>query len=302
MKSAARRKSDSTFQTSGDHPTLVDATLRSENDMKNRKKCMANGGVYPKERSTQEAQEPEWQKSLKTAWDAITGNEAPPAARTKNLAALSGPRDAIVERKKKNLDALNYAKGGVIPVKGRGTTTSDSIPVVVAGREVGLSDGEGIATLPAKTMKTPGAIDAIESIIQATNDGKPPVPTKAGGRAAGGVDDLEKKKVVPAGDKGAIKRDGNSFSMAPAPAAAAKPQTASIADNSYDYASRGQMAPGPSVGSVWPKLKDAFFVQQRRGGREARSCGNCGRPAKDARLFRCGRPQDGRAELSRAAG
>ncbi len=232
---------------------MVSATICIENNMiKRNKLCMASGGVYPQEREKKAAEVPEWQKSLKTAWNAITGNEAPPAARPKGEAPLSGPRDAIVDRKKKNRDALNYARGGVagvIPVKGKGTATSDSIPVVVAGQEFGLSDGEGIATLPAKTMKTPGAIDAIESIIQATNDGKPPVPTKAGGRAAGGVDDLEKKKVVPAGDQGAIKRDGNSFSMAPAPVAATKPQAASIADDSYDYASRGEMAPGPGAGS-----------------------------------------------------
>lgn len=208
--------------------------------IKRNKVCMASGGVYPQEREKKAAEVPEWQKSLKTAWDAITGNESPTNDRPKERRALIGPRDAIVDRKKKNRDALNYARGGVagvIPVKGKGTTTSDSIPVVVAGQEFGLSDGEGIATLPAKTMKTPGAIDAIESIIQATNDGKPPVPTKAGGRAAGGVDDLEKKKVAQAGDQGAIKRDGNSFSMAPAPASGQQ----ATDPNRYPYT--GQPAP-----------------------------------------------------------
>jgi hypothetical protein len=220
---------------------MVSATICIENNMiKRNKVCMASGGVYPQEREKKAAEVPEWQKSLKTAWDAITGNESPTNDRPKERRALIGPRDAIVDRKKKNRDALNYARGGVagvIPVKGKGTATSDSIPVVVAGQEFGLSDGEGIATLPAKTMKTPGAIDAIESIIQATNDGKPPVPTKAGGRAAGGVDDLEKKKVVPAGDQGAIKRDGNSFSMAPAPVSGQQ----ATDPNRYPYT--GQPAP-----------------------------------------------------------
>ena len=68
-----------------------------------------------------------------------------------------------------------FARGGIIPVRGKGTGTSDSIPAVLAGHEVRVSNGEGVAVLPAKTMRTPGALDAVEGIIAATN-GKPPVP------------------------------------------------------------------------------------------------------------------------------
>ena len=80
--------------------------------------------------------------------------------------------DAIGRRNDELRQVTRYARGGVMPVMGIGSGTSDSIPVVVAGQKVRLSNGEGAAILPAKTMKTPGAVDAVESIIEATN-GKP---------------------------------------------------------------------------------------------------------------------------------
>lgn len=135
--------------------------------------------------------EPEWKKSLRKAADAIMGR-AEDGEGAQSMPTIAGAAGDLVKRRRDNQNAANYARGGVIPVMGLGSGTSDSIPVVVAGQEIGLSNGEGVATLPAKTMKTPGAIGAIESIIQATNDGKPPVPTKEGGRAQGGVDDPKK--------------------------------------------------------------------------------------------------------------
>jgi hypothetical protein len=86
-----------------------------------------------------------------------------------------------------------FARGGIIPVRGKGTGTSDSIPAVLAGHEVRVSNGEGVAVLPAKTMRTPGALDAVEGIIAATNK-RPPQPRTGGAGAyqtgvAGLVDD-----------------------------------------------------------------------------------------------------------------
>lgn len=86
-----------------------------------------------------------------------------------------------------------YADGGIMPVRGKGTGTSDSIPAVLAGNEVRVSNGEGVAVLPAKTMRTPGALDAVEGIIAATNK-RPPQPRTGGAGAyqtgvAGLVDD-----------------------------------------------------------------------------------------------------------------
>lgn len=79
-----------------------------------------------------------------------------------------------------------FARGGIIPVRGKGTGTSDSIPAVLAGHEVRVSNGEGVAVLPAKTMRTPGAVAAVEDVIEQTN-GKPPAPMADGGKYADGA-------------------------------------------------------------------------------------------------------------------
>lgn len=70
-----------------------------------------------------------------------------------------------------------FARGGI--VKGKGTTTSDSVPV-------NLSKGE--AVLPAKTVKKLGGKSAVERLIEMTN-GKPPVKggIRAGGNYNGGA-------------------------------------------------------------------------------------------------------------------
>lgn len=79
-----------------------------------------------------------------------------------------------------------YARGGILPVLGIGSGTSDSIPVVLAGHKVKVSNGEGVAVLPKKTMDTPGAVAAVEDVIEQTN-GKPPAPMADGGKYAAGA-------------------------------------------------------------------------------------------------------------------
>lgn len=64
------------------------------------------------------------------------------------------------------------AGGLVTPVEGEGTGTSDDVPVVLAGHEVNVSNGEGVAVLPAKTMRDKAAVRSIENIIENSN-GKP---------------------------------------------------------------------------------------------------------------------------------
>ena len=91
--------------------------------------------------------------------------------------------DAIGRRNEELKKAANYARGGIMPVVGAGTGTSDSVPVVVAGQDVRLSNGEA-AILPARTMKNPAAVQAVEGIIEATN-GKPPVRGRVGWPTAG---------------------------------------------------------------------------------------------------------------------
>lgn len=86
--------------------------------------------------------------------------------------------------------ATGYAQGGVAVVKGPGTGTSDDIPISLnAGGErmnINVSNGEGLAVLPAKTMQHPEAIDAVNTIIETTN-GKPPRGLKAGASYAVGT-------------------------------------------------------------------------------------------------------------------
>lgn len=159
-----------------------------------RKLCMASGGVLPKtsDDAPKDKKPAGWKEGLVAALRAIKGEGEGRKTEGSPAPTIENARNAIVDRKAANRSVLNYARGGVLPVIGIGSGTSDSISAVVDGQKVGLSNGEGFATLPAKTMKTPGAVGAIESIIQATNDGKPPVPTKDGGRAQGGVDDPKK--------------------------------------------------------------------------------------------------------------
>lgn len=106
-----------------------------------------------------------------------------------NMPATVRKNTAITAAQTLGQPANGYARGGIMPVMGIGSGTSDSIPVVVAGQRVNLSNGEGAAILPAKTMKNKAAVNAIEGIIEATN-GKPTVGHDDGegeGMACGGV-------------------------------------------------------------------------------------------------------------------
>lgn len=105
-----------------------------------------------------------------------------------NMPATIKKNTAITAAQTLGQPANAYARGGIMPVMGIGSGTSDSIPVVVAGQRVNLSNGEGAAILPAKTMKNKAAVNAIEGIIEATN-GKPTVGSdgEGEGMACGGV-------------------------------------------------------------------------------------------------------------------
>ena len=98
---------------------------------------------------------------------------------------LPGVVDALRNRKVKNAEAADYACGGAVKKRGmagggmvrfagKGGPRDDQIPVKVAGAEINVSDGENAVILPAKTAANPAAIQAIEGIIQATNDGRQP--------------------------------------------------------------------------------------------------------------------------------
>ena len=114
--------------------------------------------------------------------------------------------DAIGRRNEELKKAAGYARGGIMPVVGAGTGTSDSVPVVVAGQDVRLSNGEGAAILPARTMRNPAAVQAVEGIIEATN-GKPPVKG-ARGLAYGGILGQQNQTGISG-----VWRTGNSFTQ-----------------------------------------------------------------------------------------
>ena len=254
---------------------------------KKQARCMADGGVI--------LETPEQMLARMNAKYGLGDAGKSPApqpqpAPTKQPAASPQPSqpsglmgkatDAIGRRNEELKKAANYARGGIMPVVGAGTGTSDSVPVVVAGQDVRLSNGEGAAILPARTMKNPAAVQAVEGIIEATN-GKPPV-RGARGLAYGGILGQQNQTNIPG-----VWRTGNSFTQTdsgpslgtPAIAAAISPATQPVSaqpvpaqtpttniirnGNSFSAAPpslssqaltspAGQPAPAPLVGQATP--------------------------------------------------
>lgn len=102
-------------------------------------------------------------------------------------------REQIVKRHVENAQARDaYADGGAVrqvEFQGPGGPREDKIPVRFAGADIRVSDGERGLILPAKTAANPQAVDAIEDIIQGTNDGRSPRRGLGdGGRYADGLD------------------------------------------------------------------------------------------------------------------
>lgn len=90
--------------------------------------------------------------------------------------SIGGAVNSIRERQRV---LSNLATGGVVGAKtfefeGKGTGTSDDIPVKVAGNSINVSDGEKAVILPAKTAQNPQALDMIETVIQQSNGGRAP--------------------------------------------------------------------------------------------------------------------------------
>lgn len=116
---------------------------------------------------------------------------APVRAAPVQQPSVGGAINSIRERQRM---LSNLATGGVVGAKtfefeGKGTGTSDDIPVKVAGNHVNVSKGEKAVILPAKTAKNPQALDIIEDVIEQTN-GKPPNRGLRGNFNVGGfVDD-----------------------------------------------------------------------------------------------------------------
>lgn len=125
-----------------------------------------------------------------------------------------GIRDATANQnrpQRRQLPTLSLAEGGI--VRGKGTTTSDDVPMVINGQSVNLSNKE--AVLPAKTVHALGGPEAVEQLIEQTN-GKPPVKTglRAGGDYSEGATGGFMRTFNPATDRPYV-----DFNPAKAPAA-----------------------------------------------------------------------------------
>lgn len=164
-----------------------------------RKKCMADGGVLEKANERVRQAVGVIADFLNigrpTTTEAVSGGRtnvpagqvvSQPDDRTDMPQERNPRRFADEVDQRKQARSGGYARGGILPVLGIGSGTSDSIPVVLAGHRVHVSNGEGVAVLPKKTMDTPGAVAAVEDVIEQTN-GKPPVPMADGGKYAAGA-------------------------------------------------------------------------------------------------------------------
>ena len=116
------------------------------------------------------------------------------ALEAEQLAAARAAAAAAPKPKQGLMSRLGFAQGGVVRLQGPGTGTSDDIPLTLRtggeGMNINVSNGEGLAVLPAKTMQHPEAVAAVNDIIETTN-GKPPRGLKAGASYAyGGVGEI----------------------------------------------------------------------------------------------------------------
>ncbi len=154
-----------------------------------KRKCMADGGILMAGADAKET--PEEMLARMNAKYGL-GDAGKPAPQPSTAAPAPAPQpttqpsqqgiagglfgkmiDAVGRRADEQNRVSRYARGGIMPVIGAGSGTSDSVPVIVAGQKVRLSNGEGVAVLPAKTMKNDAAVVAIEDIIEATNGRRP---------------------------------------------------------------------------------------------------------------------------------
>jgi hypothetical protein len=148
---------------------------------------------------------------------------------------VTGIADAIRNRKVKNAEAADYAcggavkkrgmaSGGMVKFSGPGGPRDDKIPVKVAGAEINVSDGENAVILPAKTAANPAALQAINGIIQATNDGRQPkAGIEDGGKYQAGAYPYDGKRPPTAQELyGEVAPAGIAAALTPAAWRAAK--------------------------------------------------------------------------------
>lgn len=116
--------------------------------------------------------------------------------------------------------------GSVAQIAGPGTGKSDSVPAKVGNTEFKVSNREGIAVLPEKTMATPGAVEAMKYIIEKTNGLPPKLAIASGVGFANGLVEEEKSKNMT----GALDAATKAAQPAATPPSAQLPSTG-IASN-----------------------------------------------------------------------
>lgn len=176
--------------------------------------CMADGGIV----ETPE----QLRKRIAEKYGVGSGDQAPtppvaaPATSQKPQpqqvpekpsSMLSGLKGILSGRSAQIDKAAGYARGGI--VRGKGTPTSDDVPMTVNGKGVNLSDTE--AVLPHATVMALGGPEAVEQLIEETN-GKPPVKgglREGGSYYRGAVDD---ERTVETLHNGLYTSDGTSIS------------------------------------------------------------------------------------------
>lgn len=169
------------------------------------------------------------------------------------MGILGGRKDQIDK-------AAGYKRGGI--VRGKGTPTSDSVPVNVAGKNINVSDTEAI--LPGKTVAAMGGPAAVEKLIEKTN-GKPPVKggITAGGKynvgVVGASEEEKRKAILESGNIG-----GQWFGGSSQP-------TIGATDQSAEYGKA--IANSPSlVRSAFPNTMEAI----QAGGDAAKAAADAG--------------------------
>lgn len=202
------------------------------------------------------------------------------------LGILRGRKEAIDK-------AANFANGGI--VRGKGTPTSDDVPVKIKGKDYNLSDTE--AVLPSKTRQALGemlgakpgdvaqANALVEKFIEQTN-GKPPVSVEEGTNLAdGGLLDEEARKMnyqavtgiaapspVPAPAANMQAADSMSLGKSPAPTIYGNGGLSADVVQSGIETMRGQLAkpqspaPAASGTAIAPASTPAQTVDDGYGG------------------------------------
>lgn len=133
------------------------------------------------------------------------------------------PLDTIRGRNEELKRISNYADGGAVrqvEFHGQGGPRDDKIPVRFAGADIRVSDGERGVILPAKTAANPYAVDAIEDIIQGSNDGRAPRRALGdGGRYA------DSNRIIPYQPTQLPQVEASTFDLVPRDAIPYTPET-----------------------------------------------------------------------------